>query len=133
MEHNKHNESSESTGITEENGTKHFFATFDSRTERGGRVTLATGTCTVAGHQLARVGDTVTYDDGSETTITDGAGAGAVNAGRPLALIGSGLNNGDRIVESLQNRAGLFILHDRVIPGLFDPTYLAPDYVAGAS
>ncbi len=122
-----------SVEMSEENGTKYFFATLGSLTERGGRVTRATGTWTIAGHQLARVGDTVTYDDGSETTIIDGAGAAAVNINRSVALVGSSLKNGDRIVESPQERVGLFVRHGRVISGLFDPTYVAPDYAAGAA
>ncbi|WP_277187875.1 PAAR domain-containing protein [Caballeronia sp. BR00000012568055] len=133
MENNKHNESIASVKIALENGTKYFFATLGSLTERGKCVTRATGTWTIAGHQLARVGDTVTYDDGNETTIINGAGAAAVNIDRSVALIGSSLNNGDRIVESLQERAGLFIGHGRVISGLFDPGYVAPDYAAGAA
>ncbi|AQG97833.1 hypothetical protein A9R05_02575 [Burkholderia sp. KK1] len=73
----------------------------------------------------------MTYEDGSEAIIIDGAGAAAVNVDRSVALIGSRLSNGDRIVESLQDRAGLFICHCRIIPGLFDKSYVAPDYSAG--
>lgn len=129
MELNKHNESIESIEITEENGTKHSFATLGCRAGRGGRLTRATGTGTVAGHRLARVGDIVTCEDGSEATIIDGAGEAAANVDRWSAWVGSSLSNGDRIVESLQDRAGLLNRHRRITAGSFDPTYVAPNYV----
>jgi len=52
--------------------TTYPYATIGSLTARGGRVTLVTGGATVAGLGLARVGDVVTYPDGSEAVIVDG-------------------------------------------------------------
>jgi len=52
----------------------HLFATIGSLTERGGRVSTATSGLELAGLNVARVGDVVTYDDGSEAAIVDGAG-----------------------------------------------------------
>ena len=47
-------------------GTKHHFATIGALTERGGRVTTATGGAAYCGLGLAAVGDVVTYADRSE-------------------------------------------------------------------
>ncbi|GAA7758989.1 hypothetical protein HpMS107_15590 [Helicobacter pylori] len=47
-------------------GVPHLFATIDALTDRGGRVTKATSGLTIAGLTVARVGDAVTYRDGSE-------------------------------------------------------------------
>jgi uncharacterized Zn-binding protein involved in type VI secretion len=102
------------------------FATIGSRTERGGRVTRVTTRAEYKGLALARVGDVVTYDDGSEATIIDGAGFAAVWDDKPLALVGSSLSNGDRIIESSQNSWGISIRENKPIPGLFDPTYAPP-------
>lgn len=102
----------------------HSLATIGSMTKRGGRVTKATSCHTVTGLAVACVGDIVTYEDGSEAVIIDGAGAAAISDGKPLALVGSRLSNGDQITESLQRRVSIAEYHDRTIPGLFDPTYI---------
>ena len=102
----------------------HLLATIGSLTERGGRITTATSQLKIAGLAVARVRDIVTYNDGSEAVIMDGAGAAAVFIDQPLALVGSRLSNGDRIVESLQRGRGVVEHHDRPITGLFDPTYV---------
>ena len=52
----------------QKNETTYLFATIGSRTERGGRVTKVTSKAEYRGMALARVGDVVTYDDGSEAT-----------------------------------------------------------------
>ncbi|NTZ83699.1 hypothetical protein FCJ61_11975 [Burkholderia metallica] len=103
----------------------HLFATIGSLTERGGRVTSATSGVTLAGLEVARVGDVVTYDDGSEAAIIDGAGD-THSDGKPFALVGSQLSNGDRIVETLRTSWGLHVPDGQRIPGLFDPTYVPP-------
>ena len=104
----------------------HLFATIGALTERGGRITVATSGLTVAGLVVARVGDVVTYEDGSEATITDGAGAFAVSDGRPFALVGSGLSNGDRIVQTLQASWGIDGRDVKDSDGLFDPSFVPP-------
>jgi uncharacterized Zn-binding protein involved in type VI secretion len=113
----------------------HWFATIGSLTERGGRVTSASGSLAIAGLVIAVVGDAVTYEDGSKAVIMDGAGYAATHCDKPFALVGSQLSNGDRIVESLQNKFAIDEYHDRPIPGLFDPTYTVPRTAAadGAS
>lgn len=105
---------------------KHLFATIGALTERGGRITKATGGLTVAGLSVARVGDVVTYEDGSEAVITDGAGEYAVDNDKPIALVGSGLSNGDRIVETLQSFWGINAPDADGVKGLFDPAYVPP-------
>jgi uncharacterized Zn-binding protein involved in type VI secretion len=105
---------------------RYLFATMGALTERGGRVTKATGALRIAGLCIARVGDVVTYEDCSQAVITDGAGEYAVDSGKPFALVGSGLSNGDRIVETLQNRWGISVLDAKGIEGLFDPAYVVP-------
>ena len=61
----------------QKNETTHLFATIGALTERGGRVSRVTTRAEYGGKALARVGDIVTYDDGSEATIIDGAGFAA--------------------------------------------------------
>jgi hypothetical protein len=56
----------------ERNGTKFVFATVGARTERGGCVTSGSD-IRIGGLPLACVGDIVTYSDGSEAVIMDGA------------------------------------------------------------
>jgi len=104
----------------------HWFATIGSLTELGGRVTEASSGLKIAGLAVARVNDVVTYDDGSEAAILDGAGYAAVSGDKPFALVGSRLSNGDRIIESLQHVQGVTEYHGRPIDGLFDPAYVPP-------
>jgi uncharacterized Zn-binding protein involved in type VI secretion len=110
----------------QKNEAMYFFATIDSLTERGGRVTEVTAGVEYCGKELARVGDIVTYDDGSKAIIIDGAGDAAVCVDKPLALVGSRLSNGDRIVKTGQEGFSLTVRDDETIPGLFDPAYVPP-------
>ncbi|WNC92483.1 PAAR domain-containing protein [Paraburkholderia sp. FT54] len=94
----------------ERKGTLYRFATVGTRTGRGGRV--STGQAgKLAGLPLACVGDVVTYRDGVEAVIMDGAGCAATYEGAPFALVGSSLSNGDRIIETLcaELNAGIFL------------------------
>ena len=104
----------------------HWFATIGSLTGQGGRVTCVSSGLKIAGLTVALVGDVVTYEDGSEAVIIDGAGVAATYGDRPIALVGSRLTNGDRIIESLQNQRGISEYHDCPILGLFDPAYTLP-------
>ncbi|CAB3763161.1 hypothetical protein GQ57_22155 [Burkholderia sp. MSh2] len=104
----------------------HLFATIGALTERGGRITRASSGLTVIGLVVARVGDIVTYEDGSEAVITDGAGKYAVDRDKPYALVGSRLSNGDRIVETLQRSWGIRVPAGETIDGLFDSSYVPP-------
>ena len=104
--------------------TKHLFATIGALTERGGRVTSATGGRTYCGLGLACVGDVVTYADFSEAVIIDGAGSMCVMDGRPAALVGSSLSNGDRIIETLWKGAYFIVPEGESVKGLFDADYV---------
>ena len=75
----------------------YLFATIGALTARGGRVTDATSSVKIAGLTIARVGDVVTYEDGSEAVIADGAGFAAVSGDKPLALVGSHLTTAIRL------------------------------------
>jgi uncharacterized Zn-binding protein involved in type VI secretion len=108
----------------------YLFATVGSRTGRGGRITRATTKAEYQGMAFARVGDVVTYDDGSEATIVDGAGLAATWEDKPFALVGSRLSNGDTITETLQDACGIEVRDGEQIPGLFDETYTLPQIAA---
>ncbi|NIF44728.1 hypothetical protein F3J14_28445 [Burkholderia sp. Tr-862] len=109
----------------ERKASTHLFATVGALTERGGRVTIATSGLTLAGLEVACVGDVVTYDDGSEASIIDGAGNNH-SGGKPFALVGSRLSNGDRITETLRTSWGIHVRDGQSVAGLFDPTYVPP-------
>lgn len=110
----------------QKNETTCLFATIGSRTARGGRISRVTTQAEARGLALARVGDVVTYEDSSEATIIDGAGYATQWCGVPFALVGSRLDNGDKIVETLQDFWGVSDRGDKPIDGLFDPTYVSP-------
>lgn len=107
-------------------------ATENSTTERGGRP-IATSGLHTAGGRIALVGDIVRYADGSEARIISGAGVASVYAGRPIALVGSELDNGDRITGPIHN--GMVIVQcadEAPIKGLLDPNYLPSKSEGGA-
>jgi uncharacterized Zn-binding protein involved in type VI secretion len=108
------------------NETTCLFVTVGSRTKDGGHVTRVSTKAEYKGMALARVGDIVTYDDGSEATIIDGAGFAAAWGDKPFALVGSRLSNGDTITETLQDGFGISVRDGELVPGLFDPTYTLP-------
>lgn len=104
------------------------FATLGARTERGGYLTHATSGLSICGLTVARVGDVVTYRDGSEAAILDGSGSVSSYSGKCLALVGSQLGNGDRIVFTPwdDGDSGLFVPEGEKPEGLFDPSYVPP-------
>lgn len=53
-------------------------------------------------HHVALVGDSVVYPDGTQATITTGAGGHWQVEGKPVALVGSCLDNGDEITGTPQ-------------------------------
>ncbi|WP_438395514.1 PAAR domain-containing protein [Caballeronia sp. DA-9] len=106
-----------------------LFVTIGSGTRDGGCVTRVTMKAEYKGLALARVGDVVTYDDGSEAIIIDGAGFAAAWEDKPIALVGSRLSNGDTITETLQDGFGITVRDGEPIPGLFDPAYTLPPMV----
>jgi uncharacterized Zn-binding protein involved in type VI secretion len=106
-------------------------ATIGSRTRRGGEVVLASQGEPADDFRIACVGDRVRYPDGSESVIVSGAGHASTYANRPIALVGSHIANGDRIVARAQSIGEIVVVEGEPIPGLLEPGY-APPSVIGA-
>jgi uncharacterized Zn-binding protein involved in type VI secretion len=101
-------------------------ATIGSRTSRGGQVVLASNDQFADDFRVACVGDRVRYPDGSESVITSGAGHASTFANRPIALVGSHVANGDRIVARAQSIGEIVVLEGDAVPGLLEPGYMPP-------
>jgi uncharacterized Zn-binding protein involved in type VI secretion len=101
-------------------------ATIGSRTRRGGQVVLAGDDQQADDFRVACVGDRVRYPDGSESVIVSGAGHASTFANRPIALVGSHVANGDRIVARAQSIGEIVVVEGEHIPGLLDPGYGLP-------
>jgi len=101
-------------------------ATIGSRTSRGGQVVLASNDQYADDFRIACVGDRVRYPDGSESVIVSGAGHASTIANRPIALVGSHVANGDRIVMRAQSIGEIVVLEGEPVPGLLEPGYLPP-------
>jgi uncharacterized Zn-binding protein involved in type VI secretion len=101
-------------------------ATIGSRTRRGGQVVLAGDDQQADDFRVACVGDRVRYPDGSESVIVSGAGHASTFANRPIALVGSHVANGDRIVARAQSIGEIVVVEGETIPGLLDPCYGMP-------
>lgn len=99
-------------------------ATIGSRTRRGGQVIQPDGNAD--DFCVACVGDRVRYPDGSESVITSGAGHASTFANRPVALVGSHIANGDRIVAPAQSIGEIIIVEGEQVPGLLEPGYKPP-------
>lgn len=67
-------------------------------------------------HLIAAVGDEAIYQDGSRSKIISGAGEEGKIEGFEVALVGSRLENGDEIIESLQSSFVFRLYADRAIP-----------------
>jgi uncharacterized Zn-binding protein involved in type VI secretion len=108
-------------------------ATIGSRTSLGGKVVTATMNEEAADDfRVACVGDRVRYPDGSESVIVSGAGHASTFADRPIALVGSHVANGDRIVTRAQSIGEIVVLEGETIPGLLEPGYGMPPLGAAA-
>ncbi len=101
-------------------------ATIGSRTDRGGEVVLASHDPLADDFRIACVGDRVRYPDGSESMIVSGAGHASTFADRPIALVGSHVANGDRIVARAQSMGEIVVYEGDAIPGLLEPGYGLP-------
>lgn len=99
-------------------------ATIGSRTRRGGQVVPPDGVAD--DFCVACVGDRVRYPDGSESVITSGAGHASTFADRPIALVGSHIANGDRIVAPAQSIGEIIVVEGEQVPGLLEPGYKPP-------
>jgi uncharacterized Zn-binding protein involved in type VI secretion len=102
-------------------------ATVGSRTEQGGKVVAGDNDRHMDGFRIACVGDRVRYPDGSESIIVSGAGNASTFGDRPVALVGSHVENGDRIALSQQNMGEIVLFEgDAPIAGLLQPGYMPP-------
>jgi uncharacterized Zn-binding protein involved in type VI secretion len=104
-------------------------ATIGSRTRRGGEVVLANHDQQADDFRVACVGDRVRYPDGSESVIVSGAGHASTFADRPIALVGSHIANGDRIVARAQSIGEIVVVEGESIPGLLEPGCVGGGYV----
>jgi len=106
-------------------------ATEASITGRGGKI-IATCDIFLRDKRIALVGDIVRYADGSEARIVSGAGIACVVDGRPAALVGSALDNGDHITGPIHNDSVIIQYADEApIEGLLDPSFIPPAYQRG--
>ena len=96
---------------------KFFVATHGSKTKNGGLIRATLNQKIKAqGHFIAVVGDEAIYEDGTTSKIISGAGdVGSIDE-HDLALVGSRLENGDEIIESLQTVFEYRLYADREIP-----------------
>lgn len=111
----------------ERKGTHYRFPTIGALTERGGRVTTASK-FTLCGLGIARIGDVVTYADGSEAVIVDRAGYASTVDNRAAALVSSHLSNDDQIIETPWGHFAKrqFVEDGKEVPGLFDASWTPP-------
>lgn len=108
-------------------------ATIGSRTRRGGEVVLASHGEPADDYRIACFGDRVRYPDGSESVIVSGAGHASTYANRPIALVGSHIANGDRIVARAQSIGEIVVVEGEPIAGLLEPGYAPPAAVGAAA
>ena len=102
-------------------------ATIGSRTLRGGKVVVSENELHLDTYRVACVGDRVRYPDGSESIIVSGAGNASTFGNRPIALVGSHVENGDRITLSPQSIGEIVLFEgDAPIAGLLQPGYVPP-------
>lgn len=109
---------------SEPRSKRHLIATVGSRTEFGGEVITGQHGYCIGEHLIACVGDVVRYPDGSVSVIVSGAGWASMIGEKPVALVGSHLANGDRIVSSLQDSSEIIELEgEPPINGLLAPYF----------
>jgi uncharacterized Zn-binding protein involved in type VI secretion len=131
-----HSDATASTARPRKIVARYPIATIGSRTSLGGEVVLAM----TAGvdeevtddFRVACVGDRVRYPDGSESVIISGAGHASTFADRPVALVGSHVANGDRIVTRAQSMGEIVVLEGETIAGLLEPGFGMPPLGAAA-
>jgi uncharacterized Zn-binding protein involved in type VI secretion len=106
---------------------RYRIATVGSHTIRGGKIVVPDNELHMDCFRIACVGDRVRYPDGSESIIVSGAGNASTFGDRPIALVGSHVENGDRIALSQQNMGEIVLFEgDAPIAGLLQPGYLPP-------
>lgn len=90
-----------------------------SKTKNSGLIRASIMTFKIKGIAFAVVGDEAIYPDGSTAKIISGAGEALTVNGHPAALVGSRLENGDEIIDTLKNILVFRLYHDQVVPDGF--------------
>ena len=105
-------------------------ATEGSMTRDGGKIRLGSHVgerISVDGIPFACVGDEIVYPDGKIALIDSGAGFAATFDEYPLALVGSTVDNGDIVINTLLPDALVISqTEEEPIPGLFEKGYRLP-------
>ena len=89
--------------------TLYYFAVNGAKTKNNGLVKASATQHTIDGLAIARVGDVVSYADGTTSKIISGAGTACIVDGLSVALVGSRLENGDEIIDSPNNAVAINI------------------------
>ncbi|WP_171334548.1 PAAR domain-containing protein [Acinetobacter stercoris] len=95
--------------------TRYYFAVDGAKTKNGG-IVHTTSQVKIGGISVACVGDEVVYPDDTTSKIKNGCGDASVYDGRSLAIVGSQLENGDEIIETLQDGACIRIFEGQTPP-----------------
>jgi uncharacterized Zn-binding protein involved in type VI secretion len=131
--HSQSTQSAQSAAPVRKIAARYLIATIGSRTSRGGKVVLDNHDTLADDFRIACVGDRVRYPDGSESVIVSGAGHASTFANRPIALVGSHIANGDRIVARGQSMGEIVVMEGEEVVGLLEPGYEpAPGLSLGA-
>jgi len=95
-------------------------ATHGSKTRNGGLISATLNQRIQSqGHYIAVVGDEAIYEDGTTSKIISGTGDAGQIGGYGIALVGSRLENGDEIIETLQSAFEYRLYADQKIPQCF--------------
>lgn len=105
----------------------HPLAVIGSKTEHGGEVVTASSQMHLEKKEVARVGDLVRYTDGRTARITSGAGFALAQDGQSIAIVGSHVSGGDRIISTPVAIAHLTVCkEDPPIEGWLEEGYKPP-------
>ncbi len=92
-----------------------YFAVEGAKTKNGGSV-KASSEIKIGQLKVAVVGDEVIYPDGTISLIKNGCSEAGLYDGKSLAIVGSCLENGDEIIETLQDGGCIRLFDDEPLP-----------------
>lgn len=95
---------------------RYELAVVGAKTANGGEVTSASSGGHLGQHEVALVGDIVSYPDGRTAKITSGAGGVSSIDGKPPAIVGSHVEGGDRIISTPVHGAEICLDPSRPLP-----------------
>lgn len=96
--------------------TLYHFAVNGAKTRNGGLVNASAVQYKICGLAIALVGDEVIYADGTISKIVSGTGQACMINGKPVALVGSHLENGDEIIDSPNKSFAINIFKGDKVP-----------------